>query len=414
MKIKRTVLAMALTVPLVCGAAFGSLPGRDVMLVQAEEGGEALEAPVYLGWTGWAYDYTPVNGIGIGSQPTGIYFLAKPNTCYEVELYRDGVLVESNAGDEITSSAEGYCVNYNRFAVNVWCTNSADGSLYQTRGPKHNEEGIWTYRARAVSTNEEGEKVYSDWSDFSWGLDNSKETYLAHRASLASTGNESEVPESSDDDTDDSNDTVTASSGEVVTSASTIYVNSITPAVVRTPQSGVNAAVAGAVGGFKEGQSVAATVGDSQCGELARQAVTNAAASVSGKVVSYLEITIDIYTPGEPSQQVTQLSSPIEFMLAAPKEIDGNQYDFAVIRLHGDGRVDILPDLDSDPSTITFQTDRFSVYAVIYGPKGSFKSSGGKDRVPKTGDSTVPVLPFAAAGTVCAGAAIVLKKKERA
>ena len=174
------------------------------------------------------------------------------------------------------------------------------------------------------------------------------------------------------------------------------------------------AAAAAAVGGLKEGQYAAATVGNSSCGEQARQTVTNAASSVNGKVAEYLEITLDILNKeGETVQNVTQLSAPIEFTLGAPENIDGNQYDFAVVRLHGDGKVDILPDLDSGPATITFQTDRFSVYAVIYGPKGSFKTSG-KDRVPKTGDSAIPVLPIAAAGASCAAAAYALKKKEQA
>lgn len=41
-------------------------------------------------------------------------------------------------------------------------------------------------------------------------------------------------------------------------------------------------------------------------------------------------------------------------------------------------------------------------------------TQGVKDSVPKTGDSTIPVLPFAAAGAACAAAAVILKKKEQA
>lgn len=41
-------------------------------------------------------------------------------------------------------------------------------------------------------------------------------------------------------------------------------------------------------------------------------------------------------------------------------------------------------------------------------------AQGVKDSVPKTGDSTVPVLPFAAAGAACAAAACILKKKGQA
>lgn len=41
-------------------------------------------------------------------------------------------------------------------------------------------------------------------------------------------------------------------------------------------------------------------------------------------------------------------------------------------------------------------------------------AQGAKDSVPKTGDSTVPVVPFALVGAACAAAAYGLKKREQA
>lgn len=224
--------------------------------------------------------------------------------------------------------------------------------------------------------------------------------------------------------------TVTDPSGEsdaiVMASDGRTYVSSVetnnmsshvTSFAVATPKPSVNAAVGLSAAKMEAGQYVMVTVADSQCGELARQAVTNAASAVSAKLAAILEIDVDILSAnGATVEEIMQLASPVELVVSAPSGIDGNQYDFAVVRLH-DGKTDILPDLDSDPKTITFTTDKFSVYAVVYGEKGSFDAfkatAAKKDSVPKTGDSYPAVLPFAAAGIVCAAAAAVLLKKKK-
>lgn len=440
---KKSVLAMALTLTLVCGSFLGFLPGTGAMAVEAAgtstvsggDAGETLVTPTNLRWErDSAVELKP------GEIPKSGYFVNpvfdgdNGTKSYEFEIYLDGELYKT--------TGPRYSDN---FMVAIWSqrTNS-DGIVepYQSFALANSYTGgKYKYRVRAVSADG---KSYSEWSEFSWEYDNSKEAYMKAfgltdpsqdsgstdngSTDNGSTDNGSTDSGSTDNGSTDSsaagtekgdNDsgestvtTVVTSSGETMSSAAAVNVTGSTPAVVRTPQGAVNAAAAAAVGGLKEGQYAAATVGDSSCGEQARQAVTNAASSVNGKVASYLEITLDICREGEMPQNVTQLSAPIEFTLGAPAGIDGNQYDFAVVRLHGDGRADVLPDLDSDPATITFQTDRFSVYAVIYGPKGSFKASG-KDRVPKTGDSAIPVLPIAVAGAACGAAACALRKKEQ-
>ncbi|MDE6924893.1 MAG: hypothetical protein K2P59_06465, partial [Acetatifactor sp.] len=111
--------------------------------------------------------------------------------------------------------------------------------------------------------------------------------------------------------------------------AAAVNVTGTVSVIVRTSQSTVTAAAAAAVGDLQEGQYVTATVGDSQCGTLARQAVTNAASSVNGKVLSYLEITLDICNPGGGVvRNVEQISTPIEFTMAIPADIDSSRYGF--------------------------------------------------------------------------------------
>ena len=44
-------------------------------------------------------------------------------------------------------------------------------------------------------------------------------------------------------------------------------------------------------------------------------------------------------------------------------------YQLAVIRVYGEdgiGKADLLKDMDSDPATVTFSSDKFGVYAFVY------------------------------------------------
>ena len=85
-----------------------------------------------------------------------------------------------------------------------------------------------------------------------------------------------------------------------------------------------------------------------------------------------------------------------------------------------------VPCAKNPDGTISFSTSSFSVFVVVEvepvgedepgdepeeEPEEQPAGQPVKDSVPKTDDSTVPVLPFAAAGVVFAAAACVLKKR---
>lgn len=186
---------------------------------------------------------------------------------------------------------------------------------------------------------------------------------------------------------------------------------------VVTPKASINAAAGLNADRLAAGESIYLTIEKSQCGEKARQAVTNAASSINAKIATILEIDLNILNKqGIMQGKVSELSAPVEMVVSTPEGFDGKTYDFAVIRIH-DGKTDVLPDIDTNPDTITFSTDKFSVYAISYGAKGSFdaykaSAKGVKDSVPKTGESAVAVLPFLAAGAAFAGAALIIKKKR--
>ncbi len=83
----------------------------------------------------------------------------------------------------------------------------------------------------------------------------------------------------------------------------------------------------------------------------------------------YFEISLEKVTTtasgSTTSVGITELAKPIRIVMDIPASLRGFNRTFAVIRVHGDS-VDVLNDLDSDPNTITFETDRFSSYTLVY------------------------------------------------
>lgn len=71
-----------------------------------------------------------------------------------------------------------------------------------------------------------------------------------------------------------------------------------------------------------------------------------------------------------PVSSVQQAGSGLRFCAAIPPEAIAENRTFSVMRFHKleDGTFEVteLEDLDADPATITFETDRFSVYSLVY------------------------------------------------
>lgn len=101
-----------------------------------------------------------------------------------------------------------------------------------------------------------------------------------------------------------------------------------------------------------------------------------------------------------PISSILQAGLSARFSVDVPQDeiIEGRT--FSVLRFHvrDDGTVEekLLPDLDDDPATVTFETDRFSVYSVVYtesghdgdgepGEEGKPENPGG---TPGTGDES--------------------------
>lgn len=84
--------------------------------------------------------------------------------------------------------------------------------------------------------------------------------------------------------------------------------------------------------------------------------------AVGQKPVQYFDLTMlksaDGYT-----ERVTELPTTMEVVIEVPDEVYEAGKTYSILRIHN-GELSVLPDLDDNPKTITFRTDRFSSYAI--------------------------------------------------
>ncbi len=116
---------------------------------------------------------------------------------------------------------------------------------------------------------------------------------------------------------------------------------------------------------------------------------------------------------------VTQLGKEISLTIVVPDSLKAEGRTYAIVRIH-DGEADILSDIDSDEDTITFKTDKFSVYAIVYTdkaatpptPDSSTPDSSLNDNSPATGGDFSLVFMILAAAVL--GAVCVIRKENKA
>lgn len=83
------------------------------------------------------------------------------------------------------------------------------------------------------------------------------------------------------------------------------------------------------------------------------------------KVVGYLDLGLYLLNKKSIVGAATELSNDVKVTIDVPEELIKSGRKFSIIRVH-DGGADKLIDLDSDDSTITFETNKFSTYAIVY------------------------------------------------
>lgn len=145
-----------------------------------------------------------------------------------------------------------------------------------------------------------------------------------------------------------------------------------------------------------------------------QQAKVEKVAVQSGKTVAaHLDIQLIKSVAGVVSE-VTQLSAPVRLTIDIPAEFLAEGRKFAVVRTHAVNGVletEVLPDLDDDPNTVTIETDRFSLYSLVYEDVKETGSQGEPGHVDKTDDiygapgtaGTMPTWLWAAVSVAAVG-----------
>lgn len=108
------------------------------------------------------------------------------------------------------------------------------------------------------------------------------------------------------------------------------------------------------------------------------------------KLAGYFDIAINVFDKDNKIAELNELDSKIKFNIALPKDIktalSGYTRTYYVVRYHND-EVDILnANLNDDKASISFESDKFSSYALIY------KDTKEETVVPKTFDGIVGYL----------------------
>ncbi len=132
---------------------------------------------------------------------------------------------------------------------------------------------------------------------------------------------------------------------------------------------------------IKDGKQLIVTTASASLNQSESQKARGLLESYSGGSADYVlsgdcvDITLAL-ADKKTSTPIHETNAPLRFKAAVPSSVDGGSHDFGVIRLHGES-ADLLPDLDDEDATITFASDRFSKFVVVYGSKDCFKELRG-------------------------------------
>ena len=129
-----------------------------------------------------------------------------------------------------------------------------------------------------------------------------------------------------------------------------------------------------------------------------RKTADKVAQQMNGTLVAMLDIQLFRYEVVSYAP-VHDAGATVTLIAGIPEKShkDGNEYtvikddgrEFAMVRVHN-GEVTVLKDQDNDPKTITFQTDKFSGYGLMYAPAGEIDKYLGNTASSQSSSQTAP------------------------
>ena len=105
---------------------------------------------------------------------------------------------------------------------------------------------------------------------------------------------------------------------------------------------------------------------------------------------------------------ITSTKTPIKIKITIPKELRGHK-DYKIARVH-EGQYSVLEDLDNAPDTITFETDKFSTYAIIYTPDSNTNAAA---NLPKTGGQGLDFYLLSGVLCLTIGTGLIYFKRKK-
>ena len=130
----------------------------------------------------------------------------------------------------------------------------------------------------------------------------------------------------------------------------------------------------------------------------------------------YLDVSVIKLLNGVQVGKITRLNAPITITFDIPEALRKENRSFAMVRIHS-GSADLLYDLDSDPDTITIQSDKFSTYVIVYRDNADSENIGsgtnGINGNPNTGSPLTSLAILAFALPIGVLAAIFNKNREK-
>ena len=150
---------------------------------------------------------------------------------------------------------------------------------------------------------------------------------------------------------------------------------------------------------------------DTELIEDALTKIKDAAEENKTTIATYFDIVLNV-KDGDSDEvlgTLDELTNKIKFVIALPEDIskvaDGYVRKYYVVRYH-DGKAEIL-DASSDGKIVTFESDKFSSYALAYTDTKNTTST--EEENPKTGDNII--ISVIAGAISITGLAFCLKKK---
>lgn len=145
--------------------------------------------------------------------------------------------------------------------------------------------------------------------------------------------------------------------------------------------------------------------------------VSNGTTQTSPKIVQYIDLSMMlIANNNEELGSLYQLNKPITYTLTLPSNLKAEGKTFYVIRLH-DGKADKLATTLNSDGTLSFSTDRFSTYALVYEENVEINSTDNLEKNPtnvKTSDENQTILWISIASlALVSGIVLILDKKRK-